>query len=117
MAGLDILVSSSVSEGFSNVIGEAMACGVPCVVTDVGDSRLIVGDTGYVVPPGKPAALAEAMVAVLRLTESDRRSLGLAARRRVGANFSLEKIVQRYLTVWNDVLGCKRSLPSQPRAA
>ena len=62
---LDIVVSSSYSEGLSNVIGEAMACGVPCVVTNVGDSAWVVGDTGEVVPPKDPVALKNAIERLL----------------------------------------------------
>jgi glycosyltransferase involved in cell wall biosynthesis len=65
---LDILVSSSTSEGLSNVIAEAMACGVPCVVTDVGDSALVVGHTGEVVPPKNPVALKDAIQKLLNRT-------------------------------------------------
>lgn len=60
LAALDIAVSASYSESFPNVVGEAMCCGVPCVVTDVGDTAYLVGDTGLVVPARNPAALAEA---------------------------------------------------------
>ncbi len=96
MAALDVLVSSSVGEGFPNVLGEAMACGVPCVVTDVGDSAWIVGDTGKVVPPRAPLVLADACAGVLTTSSIDRQRLGLAARARVEQNFSLPAIVDRY---------------------
>jgi glycosyltransferase involved in cell wall biosynthesis len=59
---MDVLCSASLSEGFPNVIGEAMACGCPCVVTDVGDCRFLVGDTGRVVAPGDATALAQALL-------------------------------------------------------
>ena len=95
-AALDIACSSSYTEGFSNVIGEAMACGVPCVVTDVGDSALIVGDTGRVVPPKNPQALAAAWRELIQMCPEKRSLLGAAARRRIGERFSLQAVAQRY---------------------
>jgi len=65
---LDIIVSSSASEGLSNVIGEGMACGVPCVVTNVGDSAWAVGETGEVVPSKDPVALKNAVQRLLHQT-------------------------------------------------
>ncbi len=67
---LDIAVSSSYGEGLSNVIGEAMACGVPCVVTNVGDSAWVVGETGEVVPPKDPVMLSDAMTRLLERNPS-----------------------------------------------
>ena len=90
----DLLCSSSAfGEGFSNAVGEAMGCGVPCVVTDVGDSRRIVGETGRVVPPSDPHALAEAAIALFRLPAEQRRALGQAARERILREFSAENMV------------------------
>ncbi len=96
MASLDILVSSSRGEGFSNAIGEAMACGVPCAVTDVGDSRWIVGNSGYVVPPQDPAALAHALQSLIKMGRKDRGALGLKARRRIEEEFDIAAVVDRY---------------------
>lgn len=97
LAALDVLVSSSAyGEGFSNVIGEAMACAVPCVVTDVGDSAAIVGETGVVVPPRSAGALAEGMRRVLAMAPGERAALGRAARERVRERFSLAAVVARY---------------------
>lgn len=96
-AALDIATLSSRSgEGFPNVIGEAMACGVPCVVTDVGDSGYIVSDTGVVVPPRSPVALQSAWGKILALSPTEHTALGEAARRRVQSEFSLDVIVARY---------------------
>jgi glycosyltransferase involved in cell wall biosynthesis len=86
---LDILVSASVGEGFSNVIGEAMASGVRCVVTDVGDSARIVGTAGIVVPPGDPGKMARA---ILDLIDGNCRYLD-DPREQVSKNFSRERMV------------------------
>lgn len=85
---LDLLVNSSYGEGFSNVLGEAMACGVPCVATDVGDSGLVIGDAGQLVPPKDPAALKTAMQRVL-----DRKSSAAEIRRRIVDHFSVNLLV------------------------
>jgi glycosyltransferase involved in cell wall biosynthesis len=88
---LDILVSTSASgEGFSNVIAEAMACDVPCVVTDIGDSATIVGPTGLVVPVGDPAAVAAACGAILN---GESRQGAASPRARVEAAWSLDRLV------------------------
>ncbi len=90
----DLVVSSSCDgEGFTNAIGEAMACGVPCVVTDVGDSALIVGDIGLVVPPKNSQALATALQQLINLSPTQRVELGLKARVRIAENFGTQRLV------------------------
>ncbi len=96
MTALDVLVSSSHSEAFPNVLGEAMACAIPCVVTDVGDSAYIVGDTGYAVSAGNMTGLAEAMEALLALPAAEREALGERARARVAAHFEISAVVRQY---------------------
>lgn len=108
-AALDIAVSSSYGEGFPNAIGEAMACGVPCVVTEVGDSGWIVAHTGRVLPPRSPQALAQACRELIGLGPEGRRRLGLEARRRIQEHFSLSKIVPRYEALYRAI--AKRSQP------
>ncbi|AHG91034.1 glycosyl transferase group 1 [Gemmatirosa kalamazoonensis] len=97
MAALDVLVSpSNCLEGFPNAVGEAMASAVPCVVTDVGDAAWIVDDTGMVVPPWQPEALADALRVMVALPAERRAALGAAARERVRAHFSLETVTAAY---------------------
>lgn len=104
-AALDIAsLSSSFGEAFPNVICEAMSCGVPCVVTDVGDSARIVGQTGLVVPPRDPAALAAAWLKILDLSRDSRIELGMAARRRVTERYNLPNIVSRYENLFEEVV-------------
>jgi glycosyltransferase involved in cell wall biosynthesis len=101
ISSLDILTSSSAyGESFPLVIGEAMACGVPCVVTDVGDSDWIVGDTGHVVPTSNPAALASAWQELLALDGDHRKNLGKAARTRIETEFSLDSVVSKYESLY-----------------
>jgi glycosyltransferase involved in cell wall biosynthesis len=108
-AALDIASSSSFGEGFPNVIGEAMACGVPCVVTDVGDCALIVGPTGRVVPPQNPNALADALGELVELGREGRSQLGAAARRRILEYFNLPDIVGRYESLYQEIAGDGRA--------
>lgn len=95
-SALDVVVSSSAfGEGFSNTVAEAMACCVPCVVTDVGDSAAIVDGLGKIVRPGDAPALALAVVEIARLSVVERRELGDFARERISCGFSVEKLLVR----------------------
>jgi glycosyltransferase involved in cell wall biosynthesis len=114
MAALDLLASSSAyGEGFPNVLGEAMACGVPCVVTDVGDSAAIVGDTGRSVAPGDAQGLAAAVEELLTLPRSERVALGRRARDRVETRFEIGKVVERYQEFYESLLSVHRTAPAQ----
>jgi len=101
MAALDAFVlGSAFGEGFPNVIGEAMACGVACVATDVGDSAAIIGDCGSVVPPKNPQALAATLGQLLELSSDERKALGLRARDRIQKEYSLSKMLAGYAEVY-----------------
>jgi glycosyltransferase involved in cell wall biosynthesis len=99
-SAMDIATSSSASEAFPLSVGEAMACGAPCVVTNVGDSAFIVGKTGKVVEPRNPGALAQAWRELIEAGPEARRRLGMAARRRVQQCFALPAIVERYQAIY-----------------
>lgn len=104
MQAIDFYVSSSVtSEGFPNVIGEAMASRRPCIGTDIGDTAYVIGKAGIVVPPGDTAALADAMVR-LGTDPSLRQALGESARRLIEEQFDIEQAVDRYLNLYQSVL-------------
>jgi glycosyltransferase involved in cell wall biosynthesis len=94
--GFDVFCLSSRSEGLPTVVGEAMACGVPCVVTDVGDTASLVGGAGQVVPREDPEALATGLLSLLLLPTDDRRNLGRLARQRIHSLFSIESTWQHY---------------------
>ncbi len=100
MTVLDVAVSSSFTEGFPNVVGEAMACGVPCVATDVGDTAHLVGDFGYLVPPRDPTAMSQALVHLGKLSPEGRREIGRKGRERIFALFSLKSSAARYAALY-----------------
>lgn len=104
MAALDVYCSSSsFGEAFPMVIGEAMACGVVCVVTDVGDSGLIVGDTGAVVEPRNARALADGIERLLKMPAQERKALGLRGRVRIRENFRLDVIAGSYAGLYRQL--------------
>lgn len=103
MAAIDIVVSSSWGESFPNVVGEAMACGVPCVVTDVGDSANLIGSYGLVVPPRDPYKLAFALDQLINMGAESRKKLGISARDRIIQYFSLKNIVEKYELLYKDM--------------
>jgi glycosyltransferase involved in cell wall biosynthesis len=101
IAALDVCsLSSSYGESFPLVVGEAMACGVPCVVTNVGDAAELVGTTGIVVPPRNPEALAQAWKKLIHLGPRGRAQLGEAARERIRENFLLAPVTTQYEALW-----------------
>jgi glycosyltransferase involved in cell wall biosynthesis len=95
-AAFDVATLTSYTEAFPNVVGEAMACGICCVVTDAGDAGMIVGPTGRCVPVRDASALAAAWTETLQMTDERRRDLGREARRRIEQNFSLDHVVAQY---------------------
>jgi len=103
-AALDIAVSSSHAEGFPNVVGEAMACAVPCVVTDVGDSSWLVGDTGKVVAPRQCDTLAARCSDLIQSGREPRKVLGLAARARIIARYSISSVVRLYESMYQQII-------------
>jgi glycosyltransferase involved in cell wall biosynthesis len=86
-------LTSAFGEGFPNVLAEAMASGIPCVATDCGDSRLVIGDSGLVVPIGDAHQLADAWLNLLTRPLEDRVAMGLAARRRIADHFGVDPMV------------------------
>ena len=104
-AALDIACSSSLfGEGFSNTIGEAMACGVPCVTTDVGDAAAIVGTTGKVVAPADGEAFANALSELIECGAEVRRSLGRQARAKIVACFDMRIIANQYHQLYQSLM-------------
>lgn len=119
LPGLDVLCSSSMSEGFSGAIAEALACGVPCVVTDVGDSRKIVGETGIVIPAGDYKALAAGVVTLLNMNATEMQTLRSAARQRIVENFGTTRMATEHEHLYELLLtkACSDVALGQPTAS
>ncbi len=103
-ASLDVACLSSITESFPNVIGEAMACGVPCVASDCGDVAEIVGDTGFVVPVRDPHAFAQAVLELVRVEREAWNARSAAARARITAMFAIEAVARRFSEIQNEVM-------------
>ncbi len=109
LSAASVFVLSSLSEGVPLTLLEAMATGLPAVVTDVGGNREIVmpGETGLLVPPGSPPALAEAIRTLWTHPDQARR-FGAAGRRRVEEAFDIRHVAARYESLYRELLDRKR---------
>lgn len=108
LSAMDLFCLSSRTEGFPNVVGEAMAMGLPCVVTDVGDAAMVVSDTGVVVPKEDSAALAKGLSQLLEISATERNQLGQKAKLRIHAEFSMVRTSERFAALY-DQMTCKES--------
>lgn len=104
MNSLDILVSSSKSEGFPNTVGEAMACGIPCIVTDVGDSAYLLGKSGCVVPSENPELLAQGCIEFINMSHENKNEIKVYARERILSYFDMKKIALKYYDIYKHVV-------------
>lgn len=104
LAAIDIFCLHSRTEGFPNVVGEAMAMARPCVVTDVGDAAFLVADTGLVVPKEDAQALSAGLEKLLSLPAAELHDLGQRARQRIHANFTMDHARQQFEQVYHQLL-------------
>lgn len=104
MPAFDMLCLSSTAEGFPNVIGEAMASGLPCVATDVGDCAELLGGTGLIVPPGDPGPMAKAIRELAETDVARRVEMGKAARDRIVAAYGIDTTVRAYMGLYDSIM-------------
>lgn len=104
LRGFDLAVlSSAYGEGFPNVLAEAMATGLPCIATDVGDAAEVVGEGGFIVPKRDPTALADAIARFLSMDSRGRAQLAGRALARASTRWTIDRAAEAYETLWKDV--------------
>ena len=119
LPGLDLLaLSSAWGEAFPNILGEAMACGVPCIATDIGDSAWVVGESGLIVPPRDAEAMGAAIERLAELDTGARRNLGAAGRARATAHFDINDIAVQYRRLYASAVerATKDAVPASTNA-
>tara|TARA_Y100001933_G_scaffold167025_2_gene165236 strand:+ start:2319 stop:3467 length:1149 start_codon:yes stop_codon:yes gene_type:complete len=104
LAASDIFCLHSVTEGFPNVLGEAMAVGVPCITTDVGDAAFLLDQPEWVVPAGSPKRLAEKILNMLSMPDSARKKLGETAALRIRGDFTMDVVSRKYFELYQSLL-------------
>lgn len=104
LAAMDIFCLHSRTEGFPNVLAEAMAMELPCVTTDVGDAAMLLTDTGVVVAKENSAALTQGVERLLALDQDARHALGVRAKARIAAKFSMARARERFEEVYRQVI-------------
>jgi glycosyltransferase involved in cell wall biosynthesis len=104
---MDVAVCASISESFPNAVGEAMACGVLCVVTQVGDCEHLLGDTGWIVPIADASAMSAAIGEAISLPKPAASARALRARERIREHFSLKRVIEQYWELYTSILASR----------
>jgi len=112
LASLDMATSSSISEGFPNAVGEAMACGLPCAATDAGDTGVLLGDAGILVKRQSPEDLCRAWDIIARMAAADRLAMGMKARERIRLHYPQGKTTESYQQEYLKIITPPRSSAS-----
>ena len=110
---LDFYVSASLSEGFPNVIAEAMACGLPCIATDVGDCAKLIGNTGFVIPPNDTQALVSQIIALTGMPSESLGLLGVLARKKILEKYTVKRMTDGFEGVWHEMIDLHNTPPAQ----
>ena len=103
MKSFDIMCLTSKAEGFPNVIGEAMSTGLPCITTDVGDAKEIVGETGWVSRPNDPKSFARSLNSALNTPNNQIIRYGKTARRKIIEEFHIDDVRKQFASLYRSI--------------